>query len=648
MDYSSAAPPSPPPDQTNPQSMLDYARGTLPKTPAYLATTLAADYPLAAPPSPPPDQRNYQSMLDYARGTLPKTQAVTDAENRAITEGMASNMLPQQTDAYRAALAAEERKKQEDRAKEDQKITEGMASNMLPPSLNERDQRKLNSKLLAKLKVIDRQERSLRKLKNKESKRAKDLRKNIDANLADVAKIREQGGFISDEVLAEREKEFRRIERGDPKLSPRGRKSTIFGEGTEERDARLALEAQDDRTTFPVVPKGSKADEVLASAQQYMDPIIVGETETGTDAPKKVKRTEEVDTNIAAEPETEAGTVKVPTVDDQTTTIDSDSAKVRDRLAQSLLGNNPNAIIKGDGAIQFSEDKSISEQITNLIKDLKNTKPTAIEAAAKTEGMKSPFEDYRKFLDEQGLNRKKQDKFLDQMPLFNAALTALASNDPNVLRTMAAAGKSYLDTAMNIGERKRQLDNENAKTRFLLGQAESEFQRGERDFAFRLQQEANTQAYRNRATEVSLLVELGKLRDRKETRADRKLEREKLQYNQDRNFELNRIRLNEMIKSREATAALRKAIKTQEYRGNRREALQDYLGTSAAMQAENEALEKLKEANKNKLYTDGFWSRLFGGKKEGQVTENDLRKFARQHIESEFLAEYDQYMRGDK
>ena len=606
------------------------------------------DYSSAAPPSPPPDQRNYQSMLDYARGTLPKTQAVTDAENRAITEGMASNMLPQQTDAYRAALAAEERKKQEDRAKEDQKITEGMASNMLPPSLNERDQRKLNSKLLAKLKVIDRQERSLRKLKNKESKRAKDLRKNIDANLADVAKIREQGGFISDEVLAEREKEFRRIERGDPKLSPRGRKSTIFGEGTEERDARLALEAQDDRTTFPVVPKGSKADEVLASAQQYMDPIIVGETETGTDAPKKVKRTEEVDTNIAAEPETEAGTVKVPTVDDQTTTIDSDSAKVRDRLAQSLLGNNPNAIIKGDGAIQFSEDKSISEQITNLIKDLKNTKPTAIEAAAKTEGMKSPFEDYRKFLDEQGLNRKKQDKFLDQMPLFNAALTALASNDPNVLRTMAAAGKSYLDTAMNIGERKRQLDNENAKTRFLLGQAESEFQRGERDFAFRLQQEANTQAYRNRATEVSLLVELGKLRDRKETRADRKLEREKLQYNQDRNFELNRIRLNEMIKSREATAALRKAIKTQEYRGNRREALQDYLGTSAAMQAENEALEKLKEANKNKLYTDGFWSRLFGGKKEGQVTENDLRKFARQHIESEFLAEYDQYMRGDK
>ena len=606
------------------------------------------DYSSAAPPSPPPDQTNPQSMLDYARGTLPKTQAVTDAENRAITEGMASNMLPQQTDAYRAALAAEERKKQEDRAKEDQKITEGMASNMLPPSLNERDQRKLNSKLLAKLKVIDRQERSLRKLKNKESKRAKDLRKNIDANLADVAKIREQGGFISDEVLAEREKEFRRIERGDPKLSPRGRKSTIFGEGTEERDARLALEAQDDRTTFPVVPKGSKADEVLASAQQYMDPIIVGETETGTDAPKKVKRTEEVDTNIAAEPETEAGTVKVPTVDDQTTTIDSDSAKVRDRLAQSLLGNNPNAIIKGDGAIQFSEDKSISEQITNLIKDLKNTKPTAIEAAAKTEGMKSPFEDYRKFLDEQGLNRKKQDKFLDQMPLFNAALTALASNDPNVLRTMAAAGKSYLDTAMNIGERKRQLDNENAKTRFLLGQAESEFQRGERDFAFRLQQEANTQAYRNRATEVSLLVELGKLRDRKETRADRKLEREKLQYNQDRNFELNRIRLNEMIKSREATAALRKAIKTQEYRGNRREALQDYLGTSAAMQAENEALEKLKEANKNKLYTDGFWSRLFGGKKEGQVTENDLRKFARQHIESEFLAEYDQYMRGDK
>jgi hypothetical protein len=542
------------------------------------------------------------------------------------------------TDAYRAALTAEEKKK----TKKDQEITKGMASNMLPPSLNERDQRKLNSKLLSKLKVIDAQEKQYLKLKNKDTEFAKNLKKRMDTNLTDVAGIREQGGFISDEVLAKREELFKRKERGDPRFDlldfVRGRKSLGPLEGTEERDKRLASEAQDDRTTFPVVPKDSEAAIALKDAQQFMDPIILGKTKTDTDA-----TTKEVDTNIAAGPKTvkvpEA--VKVPEVKPEET-ISSGLDPDRDINEQIQTQLPPGAAIDQNTSSIDTGGQSPLEVYTDLIKGIK-AKPTVIEQASLNQGKPSPFAEYRDFLDKQGLDRKKQNRFLDQMPLFNAALTALASNDPNVIRTIAAAGKSYLDTAMNIGERKRQLNNENAKTRFLLGQAESEFQRGERDFAFRLKKEANAAALANRQVEFQIAGQTATLlASLEQTKATKELKQTQMENTAEARRQTSEIQkqgnqirkdaLDERIRGRQVGEALARSVARLKAVDDRDVAINAELGSQAGILRVQQKIVELTETEKSKR---GYIANFLKGVDDNKITVEAIEA-VKKEIEGEY------------
>ena len=279
---------------------------------------------------------------------------------------------------------------------------------------------------------------------------------------------------------------------------------------------------------------------------------------------------------------------------------------------------------------------------TDLIKGIK-AKPTVIEQASLNQGKPSPFAEYRDFLDKQGLDRKKQNRFLDQMPLFNAALTALASNDPNVIRTIAAAGKSYLDTAMNIGERKRQLNNENAKTRFLLGQAESEFQRGERDFAFRLKKEANAAALANRQVEFQIAGQTATLlASLEQTKATKELKQTQMENTAEARRQTSEIQkqgnqirkdaLDERIRGRQVGEALARSVARLKAVDDRDVAINAELGSQAGILRVQQKIVELTETEKSKR---GYIANFLKGVDDNKITVEAIEA-VKKEIEGEY------------
>ena len=549
------------------------------------------DYPSAAPSSLPPDQTNPQSMLDYARGTLPKTPAVTDAENQAITEGMASNMLPfaqttvavdqaasgsggepppygsksmtksdtntiqlPKTDAYRAATLAE---------REKDKVQEPTEAEYSP-----KDRRKL-SNLLSQGKGLQNRINQLKTGKGKGSRintvQIEKLETALNKVNTEISALQGEG-VIPDQRMVERriirEKRQKAAKKPFDKFLEQ---AGPIGVGREATIQRLLLRKNISNEDKIELRKELKALQDAKAAEALAKDTTTTTTTTDattTDATTTDATTKEVDTNIAAGPKAKPEAVKVLEVKPEetissggrSTFLDPDrdiNEQIQTQLPQGA------AINQNTGSIDTGGQSPL-EVYTDLIKGIK-AKPTVIEQASLNQGKPSPFAEYRDFLDKQGLDRKKQNRFLDQMPLFNAALTALASNDPNVIRTIAAAGKSYLDTAMNIGERKRQLNNENAKTRFLLGQAESEFQRGERDYALRLKTQADNTALANRKVEYQIAAQtaslLASLEQTKATKELKEAQIDNTQAYREQTLAIDRKRLSLTEQSMAAAAA---------------------------------------------------------------------------------------------
>jgi hypothetical protein len=631
------------------------------------------DYPSAAPPSPPPDQSNYQSMLDFARGDLSKTPAVTDAENRAMAKGMlpyvqtdvavdqaasgsggeppsgsggepppyGSRLMTRsdtntiqlpKTDAYRAATLAE---------REKDKVQEPTEAEYSP-----KDRRKL-SNLLSRGKGL---QNRITQLKTGKGKGSKINTVQIEKLETELNKVNTEIGALQGEgVIPDQGRVKRRIlregrqEEAKKSLDKFLEQAGPIGIGREATIQRLLLrknlsnerriELENELKAIQDVKAGEELTKDMAN--NMLPPVEKTKKET----------TEEVDTNIGkakpeAEPEAETEVKPEGTISSGGGSTLLDPNRNIDEQIQTQLPQGA-AINQNTGSIDTGGQSPL-EVYTDLIKNIK-AKPTVIEQASLNQGKPSPFAEYRDFLDKQGLNRKKQDRFLDQMPLFNAALTALASNDPNVIRTIAAAGKSYLDTAMNIGERKRQLDSENAKTRFLLGQAESEFQRGERDFAFRLKKEANATALANRQVEFQIAGQTANLlASLEQTKATKELKQTQMENTaearrqtaeiQKQGIQIRKDALNEQIRSRQASEALTRSVARLKAIDDRDAAVNAELGSQAGILRLQQKITELTDSEKSK---QGVLKSLFSGVDDNRITLDAIKA-----VKAEIRGEY--------
>ena len=126
--------------------------------------------------------------------------------------------------------------------------------------------------------------------------------------------------------------------------------------------------------------------------------------------------------------------------------------------------------------------------------------------AERKAGKDSAFTELREMLNAQNVNRKEQNKFLNSLPFFSAALKAIKSNDPSVLGTLASAGEGFLTSALQVQDKIGQADNAALQTRMLLAQAEQAQRNKDLDREQALMLAARQSDYQNKALSMQSLL----------------------------------------------------------------------------------------------------------------------------------------------
>ena len=126
--------------------------------------------------------------------------------------------------------------------------------------------------------------------------------------------------------------------------------------------------------------------------------------------------------------------------------------------------------------------------------------------AERKAGENSAFTELREMLNAQNVNRKEQNKFLNSLPFFSAALKAIKSNDPSVLGTLASAGEGFLTSALQVQDKIGQADNAALQTRMLLAQAEQAQRNKDLDREQALMLAARQSDYQNKALSMQSLL----------------------------------------------------------------------------------------------------------------------------------------------
>jgi len=129
----------------------------------------------------------------------------------------------------------------------------------------------------------------------------------------------------------------------------------------------------------------------------------------------------------------------------------------------------------------------------------------------KRAGKNNPFTELREMLKAQNVNRKEQNKFLNSLPFFSAALKAIKSDDPSVLGTLASAGEGFITSALQVKDKIAQADNAALQTQMLLSQAELAQQNKDLDREQALMLAARQADYQNKTLSMQSLLGVGQI-----------------------------------------------------------------------------------------------------------------------------------------
>jgi hypothetical protein len=114
-------------------------------------------------------------------------------------------------------------------------------------------------------------------------------------------------------------------------------------------------------------------------------------------------------------------------------------------------------------------------------------------------------------LNAQNVNRKEQNKFLNSLPFFSAALKAIKSDDPSVLGTLASAGEGFLTSALQVKDKIAQADNAALQTKMLLTQAEQAQRNKDLDREQALMLAARQSDFANKQLSMQTYMDLRKI-----------------------------------------------------------------------------------------------------------------------------------------
>jgi hypothetical protein len=129
----------------------------------------------------------------------------------------------------------------------------------------------------------------------------------------------------------------------------------------------------------------------------------------------------------------------------------------------------------------------------------------------KRTGKNNPFTELREMLNAQNVNRKEQNKFLNSLPFFSAALKAIKSDDPSVLGTLASAGEGFLTSALQVKDKIAQADNAALQTKMLLTQAEQAQRNKDLDREQALMLAARQSDFANKQLSMQTYMDLRKI-----------------------------------------------------------------------------------------------------------------------------------------